>query len=115
WEFAYSRDPSYLGDATNIAANGYSYLQSYQADLTPTNSESQLRFTQISASDSSATITWIGGINAWQYLECSTNLLAIQWQPVFTNAPPTLITNTVTITYTNASAPQLFYRLKVNR
>jgi len=115
WELTYSRDPSYFGDATNIAANGYSYLQSYQADLTPTNPASQLRFTQIGSSGTEVDITWIGGVNAWQYLECSTNLLATQWQPVFTNIPPTLITNTVTIIHTNPPASQLFYRLKVNR
>ena len=115
WEFTFRRDPTYSGDATNIAANGYSYLQSYQADLTPTNLESQLRFTQISSSGSDVAITWIGGINAWQYLECSTNLFAIQWQPIFTNIPPTFVTNTVTIIHTNPPASQLFYRIKAER
>lgn len=115
WEFAYSRDPSYAGDATNVAANGYSYLDSYQADLTPTNPSSQLRFTSIGTFGSEVDISWIGGNNAWQYLECCDDLSAGQWRPVFTNAPPTLGTNTVTIAHTNSLAPQRFYRLKANR
>ncbi|MEI7899993.1 MAG: DUF1566 domain-containing protein [bacterium] len=112
WENTYSRDPSYFGDATNMAANGYSYLNAYIAELTPTNPASQLRFTGIGASGNDLSITWIGGVNAWQYLECSSNLVAGQWSAVFTNTPPTPVTNTVIHT---GAPPQLFYRLNVTR
>ena len=112
WENTYSRDPAYSADATNRATNGYTYLQSYQADLTPTNPNSVLRFTDIGASGSDVVFTWIGGVNAWQYLESCSNLVSGQWSAVFTNAPPTPVTNTVI----HASAPQqLFYRLNAHR
>ena len=112
WEKTYSRDPTYNGDATNRAANGYSYLQSYLADLTPTNPNSQLGFTHIGEAGGDIALTWIGGVNAWQNLECTTNLVTGLWTTVFTNAPPTPVTNTVLHT---APPRQLFYRLNAHR
>jgi hypothetical protein len=112
WENTYNLDPTYTADATNRALNGYSYLQSYQADLTPTNPGSQLRFTEIGASGSEVAFTWIGGVNAWQYLESCSNLVAGQWSAIFTNAPPTPVTNTVI--HSGASS-QLFYRINAHR
>ena len=64
WEIACDRDPTCAADATNRAANGYTYLQPYQAELTPTNPTSQMRFTHIGTAGNDIAITWIGGCNA---------------------------------------------------
>jgi len=113
WALGYGFDPTLAATASLTNRNGYTTLQSYQADLNPTNPASQLRFTDIGASGNDVAITWIGGVNAWQTLECSSNLVTGQWWPVYTNAPPTPLTNI--IIHSGSTAPRLFYRINAYR
>ena len=113
WSIGYGFDPTLVATATSINRNGYTTLQSYQADLNPTNPASQLRFTGIDSAGADVVITWIGGVNAWQYLESSSNLVAGSWRAVYTNAPPTPVTNV--IIHSGSTAPRLFYRINATR
>ena len=112
WAVTYGFDPTLADVAALTNANGFTTLQSYLADLIPTNPSSRLAFIHIAPSATGVDLAWIGGSNAWQTLECSTNLVANQWFGLYTNTPPTSITNFVL--HTGASS-SMFYRLKAFR
>ncbi len=67
----------------------------YQADTIPTNPNSALTIRLIPRTNENIGIEWQGGIDAWQTLESRTGLGAAdpQWNAVFTNKPPTSVTN----------------------
>jgi phosphodiesterase/alkaline phosphatase D-like protein len=109
------------GTTTNSAScatcdfdgDGFTTLQEFMADTNPTNSASRLQFTDISLTGADVQLTWVGGRDAWQYLERTQALATNQWNAIFTNSPPTNITNTLTRSETNAA--NLFYRIKARR
>jgi hypothetical protein len=68
----------------------------------------------VGASGKGARITWIGGTGARQLLDCSTNLVSGPWTTVFTNEPPTAVTNSVVDTGAASDAVRI-YRLKARR
>jgi len=68
----------------------------------------------IATSNTNIEVTWTGGVNATQYLECVSSLISTQWLAITTNLPPTLLTNSVTHLGATA-ATNLFYRIKVKR
>ncbi len=114
WAITYGFDPTLSSVATLTNLNGYTTLQSYVADLNPTNAASRLALISLSVVGTDVHITWIGGNDAWQYLECSPTISATQWTMIFTNVPPTRITNTVI--HAGATAvTNLFYRIKACR
>ncbi len=113
WAISYGFDPTLAAVATLTNSNGCTTLQSYQADLNPTNPASQLRFTGIGPVGNDIAITWVGGAKAWQTLECCSNVAAGQWSAVYTNSPPTPVTNVVT--QSGATASRLFYRVNAKR
>ena len=113
WALSYGLDPTLAAVAGFTNANGYTTLQSYQADLNPLDPASRLAFTGLAASNNFVRLTWVGGANAWQYLECSPTLSAPQWTTVFTNSPPTAVNNSVScIAYAGTN---LFYRINAHR
>jgi hypothetical protein len=114
WAIDYGFDPTLAGVADLTNANGFTTLESYVADLNPTNPASQLAIIGIAPTNNDVQLTWIGGSRAWQYLCCASTLTASQWSAVFTNVPPTGITNT-TIHAGAASISNLFYRIKAAR
>ena len=114
WAITYGFDPTLAGTASLIDSNGDTTLQSYMADLNPTNAASQLAFINIATVGNDVHLAWIGGSSAWQYLECSPTLLSNQWSILFTNSPPTSITNSVVLTGA-AAASNLFYRIAAHR
>ena len=57
-------------------------------------------------------MTWIGGVEAIQYLERCTNLPSGLWVPVATNRPPTAETNALALP---PFLPDAFYRIRVER
>jgi hypothetical protein len=114
WAIEYGFDPTIAGFGSLIASNGLTVLPCYDADLNPTNAASQLAFINLGIVGNDVHLTWIGGSEAWQYLECSPSLSAPQWTTIFTNTPPTSITNSVIHT-SAAAATNLFYRIKADR
>jgi len=114
WAMTYGFDPTLATTASLVDANGLTTLQNYTADLNPTNATAELAISSIATGGSDVKLTWVGGVNAWQYLECSPSLLAAQWTAVFTNTPPTGITNS--FTHPGAAAgTNLFYRIRAHR
>lgn len=114
WAIAYGFDPTLAGIASLTASNQDSVLQCYLADLNPTNASSRLAITSLGVIGQDVHLSWIGGNNSRQYLECSTNLGSAYWLTLFTNAPPTTTTNAVTH-FGAAGSSSLFYRLKATR
>ena len=114
WALAYGFEPTLFSVAALTNANGCTTLQSYQADLNPTNSNSRLTITEITPATNGVTLTWVGGSAAWQALESCTNLVANQWLDLFTNTPPT--TYTTTVQHIQAVSPcSRFYRIRAWR
>ena len=114
WAIQYGFDPTLASVASMINSNGNTTLQNYTADLNPTNAASQLAFINIATIGNDVHLTWIGGSSAWQYVECSQTLLSNQWSAIFTNSPPTGISNSVVLTGAAASS-NLFYRIAAHR
>jgi PKD repeat protein len=110
------------GSATNSASaasadadgDGATTLHEYLADTDPTNSASILRMTGMQVSGGDVAVAWCGGSRAWQSLEAAPDLRAGPWLPVFTNAPPTAVSN-VLLHAGAADATKRFYRLKAWR
>ena len=98
-------------DFTGTGQNNYF---KYVADLNPTNPASRLAIISITTSNTNIQVTWTGGTNSWQYLECSPVLTTNQWLAIFTNVPPTSLTTNITHTGATA-ATNLFYRIKTRR
>ena len=100
------------GATVDFDDDGISNLAEYLADTNPTNAASRLEVTGLSMVSNAVRLTWTGGSNAWQYLECSGNLVSNQWNVIYTNIPPTAVTNVAILT---GAASQQFYRIRAGR
>lgn len=100
------------GATVDFDNDGISNLAEYLADTNPTNAASRLAVTDLSIVSNAVRLTWIGGSNAWQYLEYSENLVSNQWNVIYTNIPPTAVTNS---TICAGNATNRFYRIKAWR
>lgn len=94
--------------------DGFTNEQEYLADLNPTNAASRLAIVSVSALGNDVHLAWIGGSAAWQHLQCSPSLAPARWSTLFTNTPPTSITNTV-IRAGAGGSTSLFYRVQAGR
>ena len=115
---------TYFGSATNGVASADSdgdavlNLSEFQGDTHPWIAGSFLRFTDVQLTNAIVkypiTLRWQGGVMAWQYIEGTTNLngSSTVWTTLFTNQPPTQITNTLSLP---TKADQYFYRIKAQR
>ena len=114
WAVANGFDPTLASVANLTNANGFITLDSYVADLDPTNPTSRLEFTDVHIVPEGIRLDWKGGTWATQYLEARQNLgSSEQWTAVFTNQPPTAAaTNIIDAGDTNGT---LFYRIKAMR
>ena len=113
WALAYGFDPTLASVAALTNLNGFTTLDSYVADLNPTNASSRLVIIGITAGFGDINVSWIGGSSAWQVLEWAPTLVSNQWAAIFTNTPPTAITNSVI--HTDATATNRFYRINAYR
>ncbi len=116
WAVRYGFDPTLAGVASLTNANGFTTLQSYTADLNPTNPASRLAVIGIGRTDNGVRLIWIGGSNAWQVVQSRSGLAGddAPWIPVFTNMPPTSLTNA--LLHAGAeNITSLFYRVTAGR
>lgn len=102
---------------TNIVpGSSMTTFEKYLADLNPTNPASVLAVTKVKWLPQGVEVDWEGGQAVKQYLESKSDLGNTNepWTPVFTNLPPTSITNNVTVNAgtTNKAG---FYRIRVER
>jgi len=114
WALAHGFDPTLASVASLVNLNGYTTLQCYLADLDPANPASRLAIIRFAVVGNDVHLAWRGGSNAWQYLECASSLAPNQWSAIYTNTPPTALTNSV-IHPGAASATNLFYRINAHR
>ena len=114
WALAYGFDPTLSGVAGLTNINGFTTIQSYCADLNPTNPSSRLAILNLDVVTNGVLLTWIGGSSARQYLECSPNLAIPEWQTIYTNSPPTSVTNML-IDADSTPVTSRFYRIRAMR
>jgi hypothetical protein len=93
--------------------DAFTNSQEYTADTDPTDPNSCLRISGLQAGPGGVQIQWQGGIAATQYLQRANALTPGAWSTIFTNVPPTQISNT----YTDAPGANSmrYYRLQVVR
>jgi 1,4-alpha-glucan branching enzyme len=108
-------EQTYFGDAVSASAtgdndnDGMNNLQEQLADTAPNSASSMLRFTDIQVAGANLTLQWQGGQSARQIIQESASLHGA-WSPIFTNQPPTAVTNSIVIPVTT----QRFYRIQIS-
>lgn len=82
------------------------------ADTDPTDPSSYFAVTAFQLGMNNVLMHWQGGQNVTQIIERTLSLMDPQWVPVYTNSPPTTISNLLSIGETN---PVAAYRVRVAR
>jgi len=115
WEIAYFGSITNCDASADVDNDGMLNWQEYIADTIPTDSNSVLQFIEILPGSNGVDVAWQGGINAWQFLESSGDLAATteQWMVIFTNFPPTAISNNYY--HDMGTNTVLFYRIRADR
>lgn len=119
WEVAVTLDPTNgTGDdgaEGDPDLDGFRNLGEYVADTDPFDEESLLALIELDTNAEGATVTWIGGVDATQFLERVQGLTptGTLWQSLLTNIPPTAVTNT--ILDSAPASPDRMYRIKATR
>jgi hypothetical protein len=82
------------GDDANPDGDAFSNADEYAADTDAQDSNSVLRVESLAVDHSSVELSWIGGVQATQYVEtCSALTSNSIWTVVATNLPPTAVSN----------------------
>jgi len=100
FEAAAEADPDHDGMAT---------WAEWLADTDPTNTLSLLAVTSLNPITNNFSLTWCGGIHRTQQIQQASSS-AGPWISVYTNLPPTAVTNTITMPLRSGSS---FYRLHI--
>ena len=115
WETAKFGDATCGVAAADSDSDDVTNLAEFRADTDPWDSESCLCFVSAPAPTGAVVnLRWIGGAAAWQFLERATNWgeSPVGWVDVYTNAPPTGITNH----HADVAPPGLLiYRIRAHR
>ncbi len=94
------------GGSGQVAVGPYSVLVLSRQALPG----SVLEFTDIQVAGGNVTLHWIGGQSARQVVQQASAPTGV-WNPIFTNNPPTSITNTLTIPLPSGTAA--FFRIQI--
>ncbi|MEI6210958.1 MAG: hypothetical protein WCR06_04965 [bacterium] len=116
WEWQHELSFSNAADSTlDPDGDGMDNRAEFLADTNPTNSDSVLRVTSLTHTQGWFHIDWRGGLSAWQVVERKQDLLSPgqDWQPVYTNPPPTASTGSHVI-QAESNLPA-FFRIKAIR
>ena len=82
------------GDDANPDGDAIANIGEYAADTRPQDSNSVLRVESLVSDGSSLDLSWVGGVQATQYVEtCSALTSSSVWTVVATNLPPTAVSN----------------------
>ena len=90
--------------------DGMETWKEWLADTDPTNRLSVLKLTLLGWTNGLPQVTWIGGVSRTQILE-RTSSLSGPWLGVYTNTPPTPLTNT--LWGAPLSGTSVFYRVRI--
>lgn len=96
WEQANFGDPVSANPTDDSDGDGANNLQEQAAGTDPNNANSVLKFMSAQVAGGNLKLTWQGGQTAKQIIQQSTNLGAT-WSAIYTNLPPTAITNSISI------------------
>jgi len=110
WEQQNFGDPLIAVATADSDGDGATNLQEQAAGTNPNSAASVLKFTDIQSSDGNVTLKWTGGQSVRQVVQQASGLTGA-WSAIFTNLPPTSITNSITIS--NAVNSQRFFRIQV--
>jgi len=110
WEQAHFGNPTSAVATADDDLDGMNNLQEQAADTDPNLAGSVLKFTGIQAGNGQVTLNWKGGQAARQILKQASQPGG-PWTAVYTNNPPTTVTNSRTIPLPVSSAS--FYRMEV--
>jgi 1,4-alpha-glucan branching enzyme len=110
WEQEHFNDPLGANPLDDDDGDGANNLHEQAAGTDPNSAASVLKFIQIQRDDTDVTLQWIGGQFARQIIQRAPDLGG-PWTPIFTNPPPTAVTNSLTIT-NSITAPQ-YYRIQI--
>jgi hypothetical protein len=110
WEQTYFGDPLIAIATADDDQDGANNLQEQAADTDPHSPASVLKFLSAQVASPNVSLTWQGGQAVRQIIQQATNP-AGPWFGIFTNPPPTPITNLLTIPF-STNSPSL-YRIQV--
>jgi 1,4-alpha-glucan branching enzyme len=96
WEQQYFGDPVAALAYADNDSDGANNLQEQAAGTDPTSAGSVLKFIDIQLTSTNAVLTWKGGQSVRQLIQQTADLNG-PWNPMFTNVPPTPITNSLTV------------------
>lgn len=108
WEQQYFNDPVAAVASADNDNDGASNLQEQAAGTDPTSAGSVLKFTDIQVGGGNIKLSWQGGQTARQVIQQAVDLTGV-WTPLFTNQPPTPISNSISIPISSAR----FFRIQV--
>jgi 1,4-alpha-glucan branching enzyme len=110
WEQKYYGDPVSAVATADDDNDGMNNLQEQAADTDPHSANSVLKFISVVPSAGQFMVRWKGGQAARQIIEKAGQITG-SWTPIYTNNPPTLVTNSLNITQTGVS--NAFYRIRI--
>lgn len=108
WEEEHFGDPLIAEPAADNDHDNADNTNEQGADTDPKVRDSVLQLLSASLNGGSLTLEWKGGVNARQVVQTATSL-SESWTDIFTNEPPTAITNSLSIT---APESQSYFRIK---
>jgi hypothetical protein len=94
-------------------SDGYSNYEEYVAGTDANDGASALGVIGCAADAAGFCVEWVGGEEACQVLEYTRSLVDPDWIPVYTNYPPTAVTNAVVDSISTNTAR--FYRVRAYR
>lgn len=110
WEQQYFGNPLSGIATADDDLDGANNLQEQAAGTNPKLASSALRFIHTSATNGTVTLHWTGGESARQIVQQASALTGT-WNAIFTNVPPTSITNSLTIPLQPTAAS--FFRIGI--
>lgn len=109
WEQEHFGNPTSAIASADDDLDGATNLQEQAADTNPNAAGSVFKFTNLQTGNGQVTLTWTGGQAVRQVLKQASSVNG-PWTAIYTNNPPTAITNTITRALPISSAA--FYRLE---
>jgi len=109
WEQQYFGDPLSAVATADSDGDGANNLQEQAADTNPNSAGSVLKFSSILPAGTNLTLRWIGGQAVRQILQSAASVSG-PWTALYTNPPPTAVTNSLVIS--NAVNAARFYRIQ---
>lgn len=107
----------YANPGVDGDGDGASDAAEYAADTDPLDTGSVFRITAVMPEDAGWRLEWTGGVMATQYVEWTAALVETNaaWSGVFTNPPPTPVTNSRLLESGSSTATGGFIRLRATR